>query len=259
MPDIAALALRLDDAARQARAITQLSSEVGEISEADAYAIQSASIERRIARGARLVGVKMGFTSVAKMQQMGLSDQIWGRLTSDMTLANGGVLDRRRFIHPRVEPEVAVRLKEPLSGVVTREQALAAVDAVAAALEIIDSRYENFRFTLGDVVADNASSSAYVIGDWLAADTPVDDVAMAMQVDGAIVERGSSSAILGDPIRSLVAAARLAGSAGLVLEPGFVVLLGGVTAAAAIGNARTVQLDAGPLGQLGFAIDAGAA
>jgi 2-oxo-3-hexenedioate decarboxylase len=160
MADIAAIAARLDDAARKARAIPQITGEEGELTLTDAYAIQRAAIDHRLARGAALVGVKMGFTSEAKMVQMGLKDQIWGRLTSDMVVANGGAISRARFIHPRVEPEIAVRLKAPLSGEITRDEALAAVDAVAAALEIIDSRYENFRFALGDVVADNASSSA---------------------------------------------------------------------------------------------------
>ncbi|MBD3731283.1 MAG: fumarylacetoacetate hydrolase family protein [Sphingopyxis sp.] len=255
MADIAAIAARLDDAARQARAIPQITGEEGELTLADAYAIQRAAIDHRVARGAALVGVKMGFTSEAKMAQMGLKDQIWGRLTSDMVVTNGATIDRARFIHPRVEPEVAVRLKAPLSGEVSREEALAAVDAVAAALEIIDSRYENFRFALGDVVADNASSSAFVVGPWLSADTDVSDVAMVMRVDEAVAETGTSAAILGDPVRSLVAAARLAGAEGLILQPGWTVMLGGATAAAAIDSARTVSLDAGHLGRVGFTIE----
>lgn len=259
MADIAAIAARLDDAARQARAIPQITGQEGELPLADAYAIQRAAIDHRLARGATLVGVKMGFTSEAKMAQMGLKDQIWGRLTSDMAVANGAVIDRGRFIHPRVEPEVAVRLKAPLSGEITRAEAIAAVDAVAAALEIIDSRYENFRFALSDVIADNASSSAFVVGPWLAADTDISDVAMTMRVDDAVAETGNSAAILGNPIRSLVAAARLAGAAGLALQPGWTVMLGGATAAAAIGSARTVSLDAGHLGQVGFTIAAGGA
>lgn len=259
MADIAAIAAKLDAAAREARAIPQITGLEGELSLADAYAIQRAAIDHRLARGATLVGVKMGFTSEAKMVQMGLKDQIWGRLTSDMVVANGGALDRTRFIHPRVEPEVAVRLKAPLAGEVTRDAALAAVDAVAAALEIIDSRYENFRFALSDVVADNASSSAFVVGPWLPAHTDIADVAMEMRVDDVVAETGSSAAILGDPIRSLVAAARLAGAAGLVLQPGWTVMLGGATAAAAIGSARAVSLDAGHLGRVGFTIAGGAA
>ncbi len=254
MADIGAIAARLDDAARSARPIPQITGQESELSLADAYEIQRAAIDHRLTRGATLVGVKMGFTSEAKMIQMGLKDQIWGRLTSDMVVVNGGAIDRARFIHPRVEPEVAVRLHAPLAGEVTREEAFAAVEAVAGALEIIDSRYENFRFALGDVVADNASSSAFVVGDWLPADTDVSDVAMELRVDGAVAETGSSAAILGDPIRSLVAAARLAGAAGLTLQPGWVVMLGGATAAAAIGSASEVTLDAAHLGRVGFTI-----
>lgn len=258
MTDIATIAARLDAAARDARAIPQITGQEGELALSDAYDIQRAVIDHRLARGAALVGIKMGFTSEAKMVQMGLKDQIWGRLTSDMVVANGGVVDRARFIHPRVEPEVAVRLKAPLTGEITCEEAFAAIDAVAPALEIIDSRYENFRFALGDVVADNASSSAFVVGAWLPADTDVADVPMVMSVDGAVAETGTSAAILGDPIRSLVAAARLAGAAGLTLQPGWTVMLGGATAAAAMGSARAVSLDAGPLGQVGFTIAGGA-
>lgn len=259
MADIAAFAAKLDAAASTARAIPQFTGQEGELSLADAYAIQRIAINHRLARGATLVGVKMGFTSEAKMVQMGLKDQIWGRLTSDMVVANGAAIDRTRFIHPRVEPEIAVRLNAPLVGDVTREAALAAVDAVAAALEIIDSRYENFRFALGDVVADNASSSAFVVGPWLPASTDIADIAMAMRVDDVVVETGSSAAILGDPIRSLVAAARLAGAAGLTLEPGWTIMLGGATAAAAIGSASAVSLDAGHLGRVGFTIAGGEA
>ena len=90
MADIAAIAAKLDAAASEARAIPQITGLEGELSLADAYAIQRAAIDHRLARGATLVGVKMGFTSEAKMVQMGLKDQIWGRLTSDMVVANGG-------------------------------------------------------------------------------------------------------------------------------------------------------------------------
>jgi 2-oxo-3-hexenedioate decarboxylase len=255
MTNIAEIAERLDRAAAESRAIAQISQGGSDISLDEAYAIQAAAIGRRLERGERMVGVKMGFTSEAKMIQMGLKDQIWGRLTDAMQAEAGSALDRARFIHPRVEPEVAVRLAKPLCGEVDLDTARQAVAAVAPALEIIDSRYENFKFALSDVVADNASSSAFVVGKWLPDDTEIGDVAMAMAVDGEVVERGSSTAILGNPLRSLVAAARLAGAAGLTLEAGWIVLLGGATAAAAIGTAKEVSLDAGSLGTVGFRIE----
>ena len=104
----------LDDAARHARAVPQIDPH-GELSLAEAYAIQSASIQRRLARGERRVGVKMGFTSRAKMVQMGIDDVIWGRLSSAMQVEEGAPLKFARFVHPRVEPELAFVLKKPLS------------------------------------------------------------------------------------------------------------------------------------------------
>ena len=128
--DIARLAERLDNAARQARAVAQLSAE-STLDLAEAYAVQTASIGRRLARGERQVGVKMGFTSRAKMQQMGVSDLIWGRLTDAMRIDAGAELPLDRFIHPRAEPEIAFRLARPLAGAVSLGEAMAAVDGVA--------------------------------------------------------------------------------------------------------------------------------
>jgi len=158
-------------------------------------------------------------------------------------LADGGSAPAARFIHPRVEPELAVRLKAPLAGNVTALEAWAAVEAVAPALEIIDSRYRDFRFSLADVVADNASSSAFVIGGGQKADLDIAHLGMVMGIDGAPAQFGSSAAILGHPQRSLVAAARLAGEAGFTLEAGWTVLLGSATPAEAIGAGNRVRLE----------------
>ncbi|WP_230957849.1 2-keto-4-pentenoate hydratase, partial [Comamonas testosteroni] len=198
---------RLDDAARYAREVPQFDTD-NALSLPDAYAIQRASIARRLERGERRVGVKMGFTSRAKMVQMGLSDVIWGRLTDAMQLEEGSNVPRSRFVHPRVEPELAFLLKKPLAGNVTGAQALAAVEAIAPALEVIDSRYQNFKFTLPEVVADNASSSGFVVGGWHSPATDFSNLGLAMSIDGRAVQVGSTAALLGDPLRSLVAAAR---------------------------------------------------
>ena len=104
MPDIKGLAQRVDDAAHYAKEIPQLAEQ---ITLTDAYAIQKESLGRRYARGERQVGIKMGFTSRAKMVQMGLSDVIWGRLAAGMQIEEGTAIDFSRFVHPRVEPEIA--------------------------------------------------------------------------------------------------------------------------------------------------------
>ncbi|MCD9033965.1 fumarylacetoacetate hydrolase family protein [Luteimonas sp. Y-2-2-4F] len=250
--DIAALAERLDGAAFNATATPQLEAP---ISLADAYAVQRASIERRLARGERRVGIKMGFTSRAKMLQMGVSDLIWGRLTDGMLVEDGGSVALSRYVHPRVEPEIAFLIARPLAGRVTLPQALAAVEAVAPALEIIDSRYEDFRFSLTDVVADNSSSSGFVVGPWASPRTDLSNLGLVLSFDGRPQAFGSTAAILGHPLRSLVSAARVIAEAGDALSPGDIVLAGGATAASALVAGTFVSLDMQSLGRCGFHVE----
>ncbi|KAF1685108.1 4-oxalocrotonate decarboxylase [Pseudoxanthomonas broegbernensis] len=250
--DLNALAQRLDAAAHGATATPQLEQA---ISLEQAYAIQKLSIERRLARGERRIGIKMGFTSRAKMVQMGVSDMIWGRLTSAMLVEDGAAIRLRDYVHPRVEPEVAFLIARPLAGRVTAPQALAAVEAVAPALEIIDSRYRDFRFSLTDVVADNSSSSGFVVGPWRSPATDLDNLGLVMSFDGRPQAFGSTAAILGHPLRSLVAAARVVAEAGERLEPGDIVLAGGATAASALIAGTHVSLEAEALGRCGFHVE----
>ena len=247
--DLASLAERLDGAAHAATATPQLEDA---ITLEQAYAIQRLSIARRVQRGERRIGIKMGFTSRAKMQQMGVSDLIWGRLTSGMLVEDGGVIRLGDYVHPRVEPEVAFLVGRPLAGRVTAMQALAAVDAVAPALEIIDSRYQDFRFSLTDVVADNSSSSGFVVGPWRSAATDLDNLGLVMAFDGRAEAFGSTAAILGHPLRSLVAAARVVAEAEEELRPGDIVLAGGATAASALRAGIHVSLEVESLGRCGF-------
>ena len=230
MTDIAGYAEIVDEAARTAGAIRQFT-ETGALSVTEAYEIQARSIDRRIGRGEKLVGVKMGLTSRAKMAQVNVHEVIWGRLTSAMRLEEGGTLSRARYVHPRIEPEIAYLLKAPLSGEISPAEALDAVEAVAPALEIIDSRYRDFKFALSDVIADNSSSSGFVVGPWARPDQDCSNLGIVLEINGAPVEIGSSAAILGNPIRALVAAARLAGPALGGLQPGWIVLAGAATAA----------------------------
>lgn len=249
---IAALAQRLDGAAHSATATPQLEDP---ISLEQAYAIQRQSIARRLARGERRVGIKMGFTSRAKMLQMGVSDLIWGRLTDAMLVEDGGSIQLRNYVHPRVEPEVAFLIGRPLAGKVTLPQALAAVEAVAPALEIIDSRYQDFKFSLTDVVADNSSSSGFVVGPWRSAATDLDNLGLMVSFNGRPQAFGSTAAILGHPLRSLVSAARVVAEAGESLQPGDIVLAGGATAAIALHAGLHVSLEVETLGRCAFNVE----
>ncbi len=256
MTNLSELAAGLDEAARTATAVPQLTDTYPNLSVADAYAIQALSVARRWARGERRIGYKMGLTSRAKMQQMGVSEIIWGRLTDAMRLEEGGQMSHARYTHPRVEPEIAYIIGKPLAGNVTLAEALAAVEAVAPAMEIIDSRYQNFKFALADVIADNSSSSGFYLGSWAKPATDVSNLGILMELNGRPVQIGSTAAILGNPLRSLVSAARLVAAVGESLMPGDIVLAGGATAAHALTPGDFVRTSFQKLGTVSFNVAA---
>ncbi|WP_262401918.1 2-keto-4-pentenoate hydratase [Actinomadura sp. CNU-125] len=215
--DVQELATTLEGAVRDRRAIPKLTDRT-DLDVPAAYAVQREVIERRTRRGERLAGVKMGFTSRAKMVQMGVDDVIWGLLT-DAMLAEGRV-DVSGLIHPRIEPEIVYLIGREVRSAAEAESCVA---GVAVGYEVLDSRYEGFRFTLPDVIADNASAARFGFGAWHAP-RDLSNVGLLMEIDGRPAQTGSSAAILGDPARSLRAAARLALDAGVRLEPGWIVL-----------------------------------
>ena len=159
------LARLLDQARLEAREIPPLTRAHAALSLPEAYAIQAEGIRLRTARGERVVGLKMGLTSEAKRRQMNLDSPVYGVLTDRMQVPAGGMLRLQGAIHPKIEPEIAFRTSRELRGRISREQALDACASVFAAMEILDSRYTDFKyFSLPDVVADNSSSSLFVLG-----------------------------------------------------------------------------------------------
>jgi len=240
------IACTLDKAAACATSIDQISLQQA-ITLPQAYDIQKISIDERLARGEKLVGYKMGFTSRAKMLQMGVDDLIWGRLTNAMVIEQDETIDLSKYVHPRAEPEIAFRLKSPLSGKVTKAQALEAVEAIAPAIEVIDSRYQNFKFSLEDVVADNCSSSGFIVGQWQANDSNLDGLAIDLLVNNEVVASGSSNDILDHPLNSLIEAARCIGEAGEELKAGHIILAGAATAAVALAPNQTISVDVATL------------
>ncbi|MEV4940488.1 2-keto-4-pentenoate hydratase [Streptomyces zaomyceticus] len=239
--NVTALAEALDTAARDGR---PMAGGGGPEDTGEAYAVQEALVARRLARGERLTGFKLGFTSVAKMRQMGVSDLIHGRLTDRMEIPDGGCFDVSRLIHPRVEPEVAFLLGATLR---PGGDLMAAVAAVAPALEVIDSRYDGFRFSLPEVIADNTSAAAYALGSW-SAPGDLGNLGVLLELDGRPAETGSTAAILGHPLRALAAAARLAGE----LEAGTVILAGAATAAVPLPPGTHVRATVAGLGTVRF-------
>ncbi|MBB5077083.1 2-keto-4-pentenoate hydratase [Nonomuraea endophytica] len=235
------LAQRLDEAALSRTAIAKLTEETA-LDVPAAYQVQREVIARREARGEKLIGVKMGFTSRAKMIQMGVDDVIWGLLTDAMLIESH--LDTGTLIHPRVEPEIAFLLERPVR---SPADVGAAVGGVAVGYEVLDSRFADFSFTLEDVIADNASASGFGLGPWHPP-RAVANVGLTLEIDGRTVASGSSAAILGDPMRSLHAAARLAHAAGIELEAGWIVLAGAATAAVPLPPGAHVRVSGQGLG-----------
>lgn len=241
----------LDDAARGAKAVEQMSTSAP-FSVDDAYRIQRASIERRKQRGERTIGVKLGFTSRAKMIQMGVDSLIWGWLTDAMLEEEGAPVDLGRYIHPRVEPEVCFLTKRDIDRPLTALEAHSYLEAVAPAMEIIDSRYEAFRFSLEDVIADNCSSAGVVIGAWSRHFEGIRNAGVQMRFDGRDVQVGSTAAILGDPLRSIVQASRVVAEASVVLPAGSLIMAGAATVAVALEPGLHVQCVISGLGQAEF-------
>ncbi len=255
LQQISDLAARLDAALLEGREITRLTEEFPGLSIDDAYKIQAAGIERRAARGERISGYKMGLTSKAKRDQMGLHSAIYGVLTEPMAIAQGLAL--KGMIHPKAEPEIGFRIARALRGDVTRAEALAACDAVCGALEVLDSRFVGFKyFSLPDVVADNASSSRYLFGPWAPLDgLDLANLEMVMAVDGVPVESASSSAISGDPVLSIVELCRLLSLHGRELPAGSLVLAGAATTAVALKAGMRVSLKVSGLAEAAFVVD----
>lgn len=253
MMDETQWAQQLHHAARQTTPVAQFSTST-QYDLNTAYAVQHKLIGERLNEGHTLVGVKMGFTSHAKMQQMGVDDMIIGQLTSDMWLTDAP-LYRSKCIHPRAEPEIAFRLSADIDRPMNAEEVFQVVDGVCAAVEVIDSRYENFKFSLEDVVADNCSSCAFALGPWCEVPLGLNGLDMVQHFDGSVVDQGSSDAILDNPFEALAAATRLAHQYRIPLKQGMIVLAGASTAAHFIKETRHVAVIVDGLGSAAFNVE----
>ena len=230
-----------------------ITDEWGDLDLRTAYAIQDETLCRRVERHEHVVGVKLGLTSRAKQQRMGISSPLVAWLTDAMTLPTGAPLPHRSLIHPRAEPELVFVMKEQLTGPgVTAAQAMTAVGRVYAGIEIIDSRYRNFRFTLPDVVADNASSARYLTGS---IGVPPEDLDLALEaclveVNGVVVDSATGASVQGHPAEALALAANTLAARGIVIQPGWIVLTGGMTDAVPVGPGIVVRVHFSHLGSL---------
>jgi 2-keto-4-pentenoate hydratase len=200
----------------------------------DAYAIQVEQVEQWVRDGAVIKGHKVGLSSAAMQRQLGVDQPDFGHLTGAMFHLESQPIDTAAFLQPKVEPEIAFVLGKPLRGPgVTVAEAVAAVDFVTPALEIIDSRIRDWKIGLVDTIADNASSGGVVLGSTVTRLSDVDLrlVGGVLQRGGEVVGTGAGGAVLGSPLNALVWLANTLGGRGVTLEAGHVVLPGSITGA----------------------------
>jgi len=221
----------------------------------DAYDIQYAIRQRKLDRGIRVAGLKVGLTSRAKMKQMGVDTPIYGFLADYFDRPDGGEIETDQLIHPKAEAEIAFVTKAALKGPgVHVGNVLAATDFILPAVEIIDSRYENFRFDLISVIADNASSSRFVLGGKAAQPDEVNmrNLGVVMERNGEIVELGAGAAVLGHPAASVALLANMLGQRGEDIPAGSLILTGGVTAAVGVEKGDAINVRFQDLGSVGM-------
>lgn len=251
------LAVLVDAAAQRGETIDQLTKELPELDVENAYSIQEASVQQRLERGERLIGMKMGLTSRAKMEQVGVHEPIYGRLTDGMIVNDGTTFSLKGRCHPRVEPEVAFIMGKDINGPATDAEVADAVAGVCAALEIIDSRYRDFSFTLPDVIADNTSASAFVLGGLVRplGEVNLGNLGIVMEVNGTAAQIGNSSAIYDHPLRSLVELVQMLARRDQGLKSGQIVLAGGATAAVPLNPGDHVRCLVDELGSVEFRVE----
>lgn len=219
----------------------------------DAYAIQLGQVAAWRQDGAVIKGHKVGLTSAAMQRQLGVDQPDFGHLTGAMFHLESHPIDAAAFLQPKVEPEIAFILGRPLRGPgVTLAEAAASVEFVAPALEIIDSRIRDWKITLVDTIADNASSGGAVLGGSV---TPLSQVDLrlaggVLRRNGEVVGTGAGGAVLGSPLNALAWLANVLGARGVGLEAGHVVLPGSITAAVPVTSGDVVTATFAGLGSV---------
>lgn len=250
---IETLAAHLETCELEATDTLKITDQYPEMSWADAYAIQGEIKRRKIARGSKIVGLKAGLTSPAKMKQMGVETPVFGFLADYFSVGEGSKIDTKELIHPKVEPEIAFVTKAPLRGSGCHiGTVLAATDFVIPAIEIIDSRYRDFKFDLKSVVADNCSSSRFVVGGRMGnvAELDLPTTGVVLEKNGEPVAFGAGAAVLGHPAAAVAMLANMLGEKGEEIPAGTLILSGGITEAVAVQAGDNVNLRVQGLGSV---------
>ena len=242
---IAKLAEHLENCELQAKDTLKITDDHPDMDWDDAYLIQEEIRRRKEARGTRIAGLKAGLTSFAKMKQMGVETPCFGFVTDYGCVPEGGEVKVSELIHPKVEPEIVFVMKRALKGPGCHIGAvLAATDYVMAGMEVIDSRYRDFKFDLKSVIADNTSAARYVVGGRARRVNEVDlrTTGVVMEKNGEIVALAAGAAVLGHPAAAVAMLANHLGARGQEIPAGAMILSGGVSEAVAVAPGDNVTL-----------------
>ncbi|MGO2111944.1 MAG: 2-keto-4-pentenoate hydratase [Pseudoclavibacter sp.] len=219
----------------------------------EAYEVQQHQVAAWRAAGRKVVGYKVGLTSKAMQEQLGVDQPDFGHLFEDMMLEVSAPVSLARFIAPRIEPEISFVLGKELRGPgLSIDAVAAAVDHAVLSLEIIDSRIADWKITLGDTIADNASSGAVLVADGDGIDAAADlaSVSVTLSRNGEVLSEGVGAAVLGNPLEGLRWVANTLGGLGQPLEAGSLVMAGSLTTAATITPGDTITANFGNYGTL---------
>jgi 2-oxo-3-hexenedioate decarboxylase len=252
---IARLAAHLEECELQAKDTLKITNDHPEMDWEDAYAIQDEIRRRKVARGNRIVGLKAGLTSHAKMKQMGVETPVFGFMADYYAVPEGGECKVSDLIHPKIEPEIAFVTKRALKGPGCHIGAvLAATDFVLPGIEVIDSRYRDFNFDLKSVIADNTSAARFVVGGRAVPASEVDlrTVGIVLEKNGKQVAFGAGAAVLGHPAAAIAMLANHLGARGEEIPAGTLILSGGITEAVAVQPGDAVTLRVQGMGSVGM-------
>jgi len=249
---VADSALLLHGAARDGQLVDLLSVATATLDVTTGYAIQDTLVALHVADGATVTGAKLGLTSIAKQVEMQVHEPIGGWLTDRMALAEGEPLVVGSLVQPRCEPEIAFLLGADLAGAeVSAADVMAATTSVMVAIEVLDSRYRDYRFTLPDVIADNASAARFVVGPAVPpGDVDLRGCAVTFHINDMLMGSATGAAVMGDPAEAVAWWVRHLAGSGRGLRAGMIVLSGALMGAQKVAAGDQVRATIEGLGTL---------
>ena len=248
---ITTLGDELYDALKTCRVVDPLTTRHPEITIEDAYRIQQRLNARRIEAGETIIGKKIGVTSKAVMNMLGVYQPDFGMLTDGMVYNEGQAIPASTLIQPKAEGEIAFILKRDLIGPgLSAADVIAATEGVMACFEIVDSRIRDWKIKIQDTVADNASCGVFVLGDRVVSPLDVDlnTCGMVLEKNGEIVATGAGAAALGAPVNAVAWLANTLGVLGIPLKAGEVILSGSLAIMVPVKAGDSLRVTIGGIG-----------